>query len=150
LLEYFSISLYFSTLCNPHSHVHFLRHLGWSAFTDFIVFIIGWPLNSYITHRSIGIEKGLLAARDERMAVLTELIGAVKFIKFFAWEERWIQKALDSRAFELKWMVKARMNVIFSYPLWASAPILVSIISFLTYVMSGQERVAFTVCPTVF
>ena len=30
----------------------------------------------------------------------------VKFIKFFAWEERWIGRALDAREVEMKWMVK--------------------------------------------
>ena len=30
----------------------------------------------------------------------------VKFIKFFAWEDRWIQKALDTREEEMKWMIK--------------------------------------------
>jgi len=40
------------------------------------------------------------------MGVLNELIGAVKFIKFFAWEERWIGKALDAREVEMQWMVK--------------------------------------------
>lgn len=84
----------------------FQRLLGWSAFAGFIVLVIGWPLNSYVARRSIRIQKGVLAARDKRMGVLNELIGAVKFIKFFAWEERWIQRALDAREFELKWMIK--------------------------------------------
>jgi len=32
--------------------------------------------------------------------------GQVKFIKFFAWEERWIQRALDAREVEMGWMIK--------------------------------------------
>ena len=40
------------------------------------------------------------------MAVLNELIGAVKFIKFFAWEDRWIQRAMEARGVEMNWMVK--------------------------------------------
>lgn len=39
--------------------------------------IAGWPLNSYIARRSIRIQKGVLAAKDKRMGVLNELIGAV-------------------------------------------------------------------------
>lgn len=35
-------------------------------------------MNSYIARRSIGIEKGLLSARDKRMGVLNELFGAVR------------------------------------------------------------------------
>ena len=40
------------------------------------------------------------------MGVLNELIGAVKFIKFFAWEERWIKRVLDAREIELQWFIK--------------------------------------------
>ena len=56
--------------------------------------------------RSIRIQKGVSATRDKRMAVLNELISAVKFIKFFAWEERWIQRAMDARGVEMGWMIK--------------------------------------------
>ncbi|KAF7311403.1 hypothetical protein MKEN_01042200 [Mycena kentingensis (nom. inval.)] len=113
--------------------------LGWSAFAGFIVLLLGWPLNSYLTKRSIRIQKGVLKARDERMGVLTELIGAIKFIKFFSWETRWIDRALASRANEIKWMVKARLNGIGFYCLWIAAPIFISVISFCSYVMLGNE-----------
>lgn len=32
----------------------------------------------------------------------------VKFIKFFAWEDRWIQRVLDAREAEMQWMIKCR------------------------------------------
>lgn len=98
--------------------------MGWSAFTGFLVLLLGWPLNSLLSKRSVRIQKGTMAARDKRMGVLNELIGAVsrfigreeanadarpskvKFIKFFAWENKWIEKAMDARNTEIKWMVK--------------------------------------------
>ena len=40
------------------------------------------------------------------MAVMTELLGSIKFIKFFAWEERWIGRVLDAREVEMQWMIK--------------------------------------------
>ncbi|EKM76533.1 hypothetical protein AGABI1DRAFT_122491 [Agaricus bisporus var. burnettii JB137-S8] len=113
--------------------------LGWSAFAGFFVLFIGWPLNTFLGRRSVRIQKGVLAARDKRMGVLNELIGAVKFIKFFAWEDRWIERALDARSKELKWMTKARTNSVMFYLLWSCAPILVSITSFLVYVMQGNQ-----------
>lgn len=54
------------------------RLLGFSAFAGFVLLMAGWPLNSFITKRSIRIQKGVLAARDKRMGVLNELIGAVR------------------------------------------------------------------------
>ncbi|EGN91771.1 hypothetical protein SERLA73DRAFT_157398 [Serpula lacrymans var. lacrymans S7.3] len=121
--------------------------LGVSAFAGFVVLLAGWPLNSFIARRSIRIQKGVSAARDKRMAVLNELIGAVKFIKFFAWEERWIQRAMEARGFEMGWMVKARINSVMFSSLWTCAPILVSLISFFTYVYRGGQltvAIAFT------
>jgi uncharacterized membrane protein YdbT with pleckstrin-like domain len=47
----------------------------------------------------------------------------------------------------------ARINSILFYLLWTCAPILVSVISFFTYVMLGHEltiSVAFTVCSSHF
>jgi len=73
----------------------------------------------------IRIQKGDLAARDKRMGVLTEPIGAVciflfniaisyhdriNSIKFFAWEERWINRTMDSREAEMKWIIKGKVN----------------------------------------
>ncbi|KAF8554053.1 hypothetical protein OG21DRAFT_1497299 [Imleria badia] len=121
--------------------------LGISAFAGFIVVLVGWPLNSYLMKRSIRIQKGVASARDKRMAVLNELIGAVKFIKFFAWEERWIDRAMDARGVEMNWIVKARLNSIVFTLIWTSAPILVSVISFFAYVYQGNKltvSVAFT------
>jgi hypothetical protein len=56
------------------------RLLGLSAFAGFFVLIIGWPLNNFVARRSVRIQKGVLAARDKRMGVLNELIGAVCMI----------------------------------------------------------------------
>ncbi|KAJ7764128.1 hypothetical protein DFH07DRAFT_1059163 [Mycena maculata] len=113
--------------------------LGWSAFAGFVVLLVGWPLNSYVARRRVRMHKGELKARDGRMSVVNELIGAVKFIKFFAWEERWIKRALDAREVEMKWMIKSRLNSLMFFLIWSLAPILLSTISFLTYVMLGNE-----------
>ncbi len=53
------------------------RLLGWSAFTGIFVIILIWPLNNFVAKRAIRIQKGVLTARDKRMGVLNELIGAV-------------------------------------------------------------------------
>ncbi|KAJ6593252.1 multidrug resistance-associated ABC transporter [Mycena capillaripes] len=129
--------------------------LGLSAFAGIFVFIVGWPLNSYLSNQSVRIQKGWLKAKDARMGVLTELdnfafanllglnnsrlIGSVKFIKLFAWEQRWIDRALKARNEEIKWMTRARLNGAAFGLLWVTAPILISIVSFFTYVMLGNQ-----------
>lgn len=55
--------------------------LGWSAFAGIVVLIVAVPLNSYVSKRSIKITQDLLKARDGRISVMNELIGAITFIK---------------------------------------------------------------------
>src|ERR1700730_17373277 len=54
------------------------RILGISAFAGFVFLILGLPLNSWLDKRSIRIHKGLLRAREKRMDVMNEIIGAVR------------------------------------------------------------------------
>ncbi|KAJ7592171.1 hypothetical protein C8J56DRAFT_932695 [Mycena floridula] len=127
--------------------LYLYRLLGWSAFAGFITMILGWPLNSYLTKRSIRIKKGLLSSQDKRMAVLNELLAAVKFIKFFAWENRWIDRTLAAREVEMKWMIKSRINNVMLALLWLSAPIFISVLSFFAYIAVGNKMtisIAFT------
>lgn len=82
------------------------------------------------------------------MSVLNELIGGIRFIKFFAWEPQWIKRSQDARDYELKWLIKDRINSTLFSLLWALAPTFVSIVSFFVYVWQGNElsiATAFTV-----
>ena len=93
----------------------------------------------------------------------------MKFIKFFAWENRWIDRTLESREVEMGWLLKcwcpllhvtvlkltnncltctARINSVFWSITWTFAPILVSVITFSVYVLQGYKltaSIAFTV-----
>lgn len=57
------------------------RLLGLSAFSGFVVLLIGWPLNNWVARRAVRIHKGLSTARDKRMGVLNELITAVSRLR---------------------------------------------------------------------
>ncbi|KAJ7054741.1 hypothetical protein C8F01DRAFT_1221334 [Mycena amicta] len=113
--------------------------LGLSAFAGFGVLLLVWPLHSYLGNRRTRIIKSVLKAHDERMGVLAELIGALKVVKLFAWEERWIDRVLTARGHELKLLIKGRINYIGFLCLWMTAPIFISVIAFATYVMLGNE-----------
>nr|VWO97308.1 NAD-dependent protein deacylase (EC (Regulatory protein SIR2 homolog) [Ganoderma boninense] len=113
--------------------------LGWAAFAGFIVIIVTLPLNDIMAKRTNRIAKGTSTARDKRMGVLNELVTAVKFIKFFAWEDRWVKRVLDARTVELQWMVQARFNAIGFSLLGTISPILVSVVSFHVYVAQGNQ-----------
>ncbi|EIW82695.1 multidrug resistance-associated ABC transporter [Coniophora puteana RWD-64-598 SS2] len=113
--------------------------LGWSTFAGFLVLVLIWPLSSFAAKRRVRIQKGVSASRDRRMGILNELLGAVKFIKFFAWEERWIDKTMQARGEEIGWIVKAQFNSAIFSMVWLCAPFFVSFVSFTVYVSLGNE-----------
>jgi hypothetical protein len=79
---------------------------------------------------------------------LTTAVLKIKFIKFFAWENHWIDRVSDARATEIKWMIKGCLNSVLFQLLWSCAPVLVSVSSFLAFVLQGNELtvgIAFTV-----
>lgn len=80
--------------------------------------------------------------------VLNELIGAIKTIKFFAWDDRWICRALESRKHELEWIAKMRGNVVLLTSIWLFAPIFISILSFLVFVQLGNQLTISTACES--
>ncbi|KAH7927022.1 P-loop containing nucleoside triphosphate hydrolase protein [Leucogyrophana mollusca] len=121
--------------------------LGISAFAGFFVIIAILPINKFVVKRNIRVYKGSSVSRDKRMGVLNELISAIKFVKFFAWEDRWIKRVMDARAVEIDWMVKARTNSVIYTALWSFAPMVVSLVSFSAFVYQGKEltvAIAFT------
>ncbi|KAF9259088.1 hypothetical protein L218DRAFT_875612 [Marasmius fiardii PR-910] len=123
--------------------------LGWSAFSGFLVFLVISPVSSLLSKRTIKIQKGMSSATDTRMRLLNELLRAVKFVKFFAWEQSWIKKVMVARKREIRWLVKSRINSTLYFLLWMSAPILVSIVSFTTYVLQGNELTVSTAFTAV-
>ncbi|TBU41809.1 P-loop containing nucleoside triphosphate hydrolase protein [Dichomitus squalens] len=113
--------------------------LGWAAFAGFIVVLLTLPLNNMMAKRTSAIAKRTSAARDSRMGVLNELITAIKFIKFFAWEDKWVERVLSARTVELHWITKERVNSILFSLLGYISPVLVSAASFYVYIAQGNE-----------
>ncbi|KAG6810439.1 hypothetical protein H0H92_011858 [Tricholoma furcatifolium] len=118
----------------------FLYHLlGLAAFYGFFVLLLGRQLYSYVAKQNKRIHNGLLAARHKRMGVLSELIGAIKLVKTFAWEERWIKKVVERREREMAWMIKRQLNTTIYSLMMTSAPIVVSVAAFFVYVRQGNQ-----------
>ena len=114
------------------------RLLGLSAFAGFVVLVVGWPLNNLVANRSVRIYKGLSTARDKRMGVLNELISAVKFIKFFAWESPFLKRIAEFRTKEMGYVRSLLMIRAANTALAMSSPTLASVIAFLVYAAIGH------------
>lgn len=122
--------------------------LGWSAFAGILVLVVAAPLNSLVSSRSVKITQDLLKARDKRIGVMNELIGAIQFIKFFAWIEQWKGRAAEARSNEMKQMIRSLINNVWFALLWSLAPILVTLVSFFCYIIIEKRDLTVSVAFT--
>ena len=81
--------------------------LSYSALIGFSVFVICSPLNKWLGTKDTSLRYQLSEARDTLTSVVNEMVSAIKPIKLFAWEQRWLDRAMEARMKELKILLKS-------------------------------------------
>ncbi|KAI5122627.1 hypothetical protein M0805_008716 [Coniferiporia weirii] len=115
------------------------RLLGVSCFIGLAVTCLFLPLNHYASKVVVAAQDNLMKARDERVALMNELLGAIRMLKFMAWERSFEKRVLKIREKELKYQ---RLNYIIETvfnSIWSASPLLVTLVSFWHFtVIRGQ------------
>lgn len=78
------------------------RLLGPSVLAGLGVMILTIPLNAVIMKKLGNIQKNMMKSKDMRTKIMNEVLNGIRVIKFFAWENSFIQKIGDIRDAELK------------------------------------------------
>jgi|GEM_PF-161369 len=104
-----------------------------------IIFLVMTPLTALVAGRIKMIQLQLMKVKDERIRVTGEAITSMKVIKLYGWEKTFRDSIHGARESELKLL---RTYVIWraaSRTLWTITPTLVTLATFATYVLSGNE-----------
>ncbi|KAF8069172.1 multidrug resistance-associated ABC transporter [Lyophyllum atratum] len=122
--------------------------LGVSCFFGLGVTCLFLPLNHYAGKVVVGAQENLMKARDERVALMNEILGGIRMLKFMAWERNFEAKVLKVREKELKYQklnysIETLWNAI-----WNGSPILVTLVAFWHFAVVRQQvltpSIAFT------
>ncbi|KAF8602913.1 P-loop containing nucleoside triphosphate hydrolase protein [Ceratobasidium sp. AG-I] len=127
--------------------------MGWTAFTGYIAILLALPINSALVRRMSARLRHLSILRDQRMRAMNEVIQGIKFLKFSAWETRWMRRILNAREAELEWLRGTKMNLFWMGMVWDVVPILVSAISFTCFTLVARRELTVDIafpCITVF
>ncbi|KEP50340.1 multidrug resistance-associated ABC transporter [Rhizoctonia solani 123E] len=127
--------------------------MGWTAFVGYLTMLIALPINTIIVRQTSSFQRSVSAMRDRRMRAMNEAIQSIKFIKFSAWESRWINRVLDARNEELKWLRKLKVSIFFLGMTWDVVPIMISAISFSCFTLVAKKELTVDIafpCITVF
>uniref|UniRef100_A0A667ZN88 ATP-binding cassette, sub-family C (CFTR/MRP), member 10 n=1 Tax=Myripristis murdjan TaxID=586833 RepID=A0A667ZN88_9TELE len=134
----FSIALYLLYL---QVGVAFLGGLG--------VAVLLVPLNKFLASRILDNNKHMLRHKDSRVKVMTEILFGIRVIKFYSWEPYFAQKVAGCRRQELSRLKAIKyLDAVCVYT-WAALPVVISILTFVTYVLLGHELTAAKVFTTL-
>nr|GAT52587.1 multidrug resistance-associated ABC transporter protein [Mycena chlorophos] len=122
--------------------------LGVSSLFGLAVTCLFLPMNHIAGKIVVSAQDNLMKARDERVALMNEILGAIRMLKFMAWERSFEARVLKVRAKELKYQKLNYTIEVLWNAIWNGSPMLVTLVSFWHYAVVRKEvltpAVAFT------
>ncbi|OJT05133.1 ABC transporter ATP-binding protein/permease VMR1, partial [Trametes pubescens] len=122
--------------------------LGVSCLLGLAVTCLFLPMNHFAGKVVVGAQDKLMKARDERVALMNEILGGIRMLKFMAWERSFEARVLKVRERELKYQKLNYVIEVLLNTIWNASPILVTLVSFWHFtVVRGQlltPSIAFT------
>ncbi|XP_023680821.2 ATP-binding cassette sub-family C member 10 [Paramormyrops kingsleyae] len=121
--------------------------LAFLAGLGFAVLLV--PVNKALATCIMKNNKYMLKYKDSRVKLMTELLLGMRVIKFYTWEFHFSRKIADYRKQELSHLKAIKyLDAVCVYT-WAALPVVISILTFVTYVLLGNELTAAKVFTTL-
>ncbi|PRP88227.1 multidrug resistance-associated protein 1-like [Planoprotostelium fungivorum] len=123
------------------------NQLGPSSLAGAAVLALCTPINGYLAKFVAKYQKEIMQIKDERVKAMSEVLGGIRIIKFFAWEIPYIKNITSLRSQEI---AKYRQSIFvrcFSDFFWVSSPTMVSVATFTFFTLLGNKltaEIAFT------
>nr|AHK05644.1 ATP-binding cassette transporter sub-family C member 1 isoform X5 [Tigriopus japonicus] len=117
------------------------RELGAAMFSGLAVMIIGIPFNAIVASFSRKYQLAQMKNKDDRVKLMNEILGGVKVLKLYGWEESFMGQILDIRDREIAVLKKAAWVGAMINFVWISVPFIVALASFATYIFMGGGQI---------
>ncbi|GFY69160.1 multidrug resistance-associated protein 1 [Trichonephila inaurata madagascariensis] len=117
------------------------QQLGIATLGGLFVMILMIPINGFITYFIRSSQVLLMKDKDRRTKLMNEILNGIKVLKLYAWENSFIKVVMNFRSNEvasLRSQAYLMGAVTFAF---SSAPFLVSLASFATYVLIDSDNV---------
>lgn len=120
------------------------------AFVAGLIFVLAmFPINHFTVGRLNHFANKMMERKDERVALCSEALSNAKSIKLNAWEDVFIKKIMGIRFEEMRQQAKVKyFDAVVMY-VWATTPVLMSLLTFGTSVLTGHQMTAVTTFTTV-
>ncbi|KAI3658482.1 hypothetical protein MP638_001908 [Amoeboaphelidium occidentale] len=119
--------------------------IGISAIPALGFVILLLPLQMYLASKTSNANREQTATTTERVHIMSEILTAIKLIKFYAWEKPFRAKIDKIREKEIDCIYTAMMIKTLNFAIVFSVPVLIAVCSLAMYVSLGNTLQASTV-----
>ncbi|KAF9118109.1 hypothetical protein BGW39_001468, partial [Mortierella sp. 14UC] len=107
--------------------------LGPAAFVGIGFMIITLPIPTKLYSAMKKLFSEIMATKDDRMDTLTEMLSAIRIVKFFGWEGKFVEKITASREKELNRTKDTYTRMAIANLAWQIIPLLNIVVIFWAY-----------------
>ena len=118
------------------------QQVGVSFLAGLFFAVIMIPLNRFVAKRIEALGKDLMSNKDSRVKLTGEVVAAIRVVRMYAWERLFERKINAIRERELKALRGRKYLDAICVFLWATTPVIISISTFATYSLLGNELTA--------
>lgn len=111
--------------------------LGWSAVVAVVVMGLLVPMTSHLSKSFMHLEDEMMKFRDKRMTLMTQLLSAIRIVKYFVWEKSVLNEVNDIRAKEVNARFRLAQAEISWGLIYTSITSIVLFTALLTHVLRG-------------
>ncbi|CAL1534987.1 unnamed protein product [Lymnaea stagnalis] len=100
------------------------------------------PINRWIAGKIGQLSTEMMAHKDDRVKLMNELLFGIRVVKLYSWEKHFTALITDIRNNELRCLKGRKYLDAMCVFFWATAPVLMSILTFTTFVLLGHQLTA--------
>ncbi|KAF9173923.1 hypothetical protein BGX21_011267 [Mortierella sp. AD011] len=107
--------------------------LGNAAWIGIGFMIVTLPIPALLFRAFMKLFRKVMDSKDDRIDYLNEMLSAIRIVKFFGWESKFVEKITASREEELKQIKKSYIRASFAGIAWMIVPLCNIVVFFVSY-----------------
>ncbi|XP_050029460.1 ATP-binding cassette sub-family C member 10 [Dermacentor andersoni] len=118
------------------------QQIGLAFLAGVVVAVSLVPVNRSIALNIGRLSTGMMAFKDERIKLMSEVLWGMRMIKMHAWEALFQERVESIRKKEVVFLRQRKYLDALCVFFWVVTPVLMSVLSFVTYVLLGHRLTA--------
>ncbi|KAI9164314.1 hypothetical protein H9P43_008143 [Blastocladiella emersonii ATCC 22665] len=124
--------------------------IGLSAFTSLAIIVLLMPIQVYLGRKTAELQRENTEITAKRVHIMSELLTAIKLVKFYTWEGEFTKKVGKVRAREMQLITSALKIKAVNFAVVFAAPVVVAIVALATFrYTEGRARLTSSLSFTV-